>query len=54
LIKDPNLTTGTVFDASVFNKLMLSKNLKPEGDVERVLDEPSGTVNLTIDLRGCR
>jgi len=54
LINDPNLTTGTVFDASVLDNLMLSKQLKPEDDVERVLDEQSGTVNLTIDLRGCR
>jgi outer membrane protein assembly factor BamA len=53
LINDPNLTTGTVFDASVFDNLMLSKKLKPE-HVERVLDEQSGAVNLTIDLRGCR
>jgi outer membrane protein assembly factor BamA len=54
LINDPNLTTGTVFDASVFDNLMLSQKLKPEKDVERVLDEQSGTVNLTINLSGCR
>jgi outer membrane protein assembly factor BamA len=48
LIKNLGLTPGNVFDAS-----LLDKNFRPEDDVDRVLDEKQGTVDLTIHLDDC-
>jgi outer membrane protein assembly factor BamA len=53
LIKDSGLTSGSVFDASLLDNLKLSKSFRPEDDVERVLDERQGTVDLTIHLGDC-
>jgi outer membrane protein assembly factor BamA len=52
-MKDAGLTPGSVFDASLLDNLKLSKTFRPEDDVQRVLDEKQGTVDLTIDLRDC-
>jgi outer membrane protein insertion porin family len=53
LIKNSGLTPGAVFDASRLDELKLSKNFRPGDDVERVLDEKQGTVDLTITLPDC-
>jgi outer membrane protein assembly factor BamA len=52
-IRDLGLTPGSVFDASLLDKLKLSKTFRPEDDVERVLDETQGTVDLKIHLDDC-
>jgi outer membrane protein assembly factor BamA len=52
-IRDLGLTPGSVFDPSLLDHLKLSKTFRPEDDVERVLDERQGTVDLAIHLGDC-
>ncbi len=59
LLHESGLEPGNIFDASRLdeffrrNKLILPRDAAPEEDTERVMDEQTGTVVLTMDFRTC-
>jgi outer membrane protein assembly factor BamA len=59
LLFESGLETGSIFNPSLVdrfferNRHILPSDALPEEDTQRVIDEQSGTVDMTMDLRGC-
>jgi len=54
LLRQHHLQPGAVFDDRNVKEFARDWNLTPEDDIERRIDERSGTVALLIDVRACR